>query len=94
MVPGHGLGRLQGLHDAGEVDETAGGVQEHLGPAHQPGLWGRDGEGDDPGDMRTCGHLALVRPWGRTRQFMSDDKLSEIVSGECSSFSIDPHDSW
>ena len=62
VVPGHGLGRLQSLHDAGEVDETAGGVQEHLGPSHQPGLGGRDGEGDDPGDVGTGGHLALVRP--------------------------------
>ena len=31
------LGGLQGLHHAGEVDEAAPGVQEHLWAAEEPG---------------------------------------------------------
>ena len=52
VVPGHGLGGLQGLDDTGEVDETTGGVEEHLGAALQPGLRGGDGEREDPGEVR------------------------------------------
>ena len=38
------LGGLQGLHHAGEVDEAAPGVEEHLRAAKQPGHGVCDGE--------------------------------------------------
>ena len=54
------LGGLQGLHHAGEVDEAAPGVQEHLGAAEEPGhgVWGESGERSESSWM--SGHyLAL-----------------------------------
>ena len=60
MVPGHRLGGLQGLDDTGEVDEPAGGVQEHLGSAQQPGLGGLDSQRYHPGDVGAGGDLTLV----------------------------------
>ena len=60
VEPGHRPGRLQGLDDAGEVDEAAGGVQEHLGASQQSGLWGLHCERYHPGDVGAGGHLTLV----------------------------------
>ena len=37
VVPLHHPGRLQGLHHAGEVDQPAPGVEEHLRAPKQPG---------------------------------------------------------
>ena len=37
VEPFYHLGGLQGLHHAGEVDEAAPGVEEHLRAAQQPG---------------------------------------------------------
>ena len=60
MIPGHRAGGLQGLNDAGQVDQTAGGVEEHLWAAQQASLWGLDCERDQPGEVGAGGHLALV----------------------------------
>ena len=60
MEPCHVPGRDEGLYDAGEVDEAAGGVEEHLGSSQQPGLWGLHCERYHPGDVGAGGDLTLV----------------------------------
>ena len=76
------LGGLQGLHHAGEVDEAAPGVKEHLRAAQEPRhgvcdgeLWGQQlnvrtftlhTQMNNARDVRGGGHLTFVIPWVKT----------------------------
>ena len=82
VEPFYHLGGLQGLHHAGEVDEAAPGVEEHLRAAQQPGhgvcdgeLWGEQlnvrtftlhTQMNNARDVRRGGHLTFVIPWVKT----------------------------